>query len=97
MAGIDKIYGTKADALALERWLHRHRPKFRRYLYGADNFDHIEDNEERPISNFSRSADSWLARHCPLPFVLERLCNQYTERHKVHNIAAAALSTLGVK
>jgi hypothetical protein len=97
MAGIDKIYGTKAQAIALERWLHRHRPKLRKYLYGVDSHDHLDPEDERPISNFSYGADSWLARHCPLPFVLERLCNQYTERHKVHNIAAAALSALGVK
>jgi hypothetical protein len=74
MAGIDKIYGTRDEAIELHRWIKRHRPKEMRRLYPIDGY---EDCLEQPLSNFSTSTDNWLARKCPLPFVLRRLGEQY--------------------
>lgn len=81
MAAIDKTYGTKEQSQQVFDWLRRHRPKFLRYHYGVDSFYHLADGDERPILNTPISADKWLARFCPLPFVLSRICEVYPPDH----------------
>lgn len=91
MARIDKTYGTKAQSQQMYDWLARHRPKFLRFHYGVDEYDHLDDDEYRPIVNTPTSADKWLARHCPLAFVLERICEVYNENHVAAKCAAEQL------
>ncbi len=92
MAAIDKTYGTRAQGAEMFNWLKRHRPKFLRYHYGGDSYDHLSDEYERPVVNTPVSADKWLARHCPLPFVLRRILEVYDPRHVAARHALAALT-----
>lgn len=84
MAGIDKIYGTYEQGQQLRQWLKRHRPKALRCLYPA--YPDEPRDEILPLSNFRHSDDSFLARKCPIDFVLERLHEQYGQR-KIGRIA----------
>lgn len=91
MAAIDKTYGTKAQSAQLHQWLRRHRPKFLRYHYGVNGYDHLDAEDERPIVNTSISVDKWMARYCPLPFVLQRITEVYPPNHVAAKWAAKRL------
>lgn len=91
MAAIDKIYGTRRQSEQLYRWLHRHRPKFLRYHYGVSSFDHLDPEDERPLTNTPTSVDKWMARYCPLPFVLQRIIEVYAPNHVAAKWAAKRL------
>jgi hypothetical protein len=92
MAGIDKIYGTRDQCQQLYKWVKKHRPKALRYVYNPE----WVSSEWKPtdifsISNFPVSVDAWLARKCPLPFVLEALADQYVT-NKISKIAQQRLT-----
>ena len=77
MASIDKIYGTKLQADILRNWLQNNNPDLLDYLYDQDGFDHLSDNDDRPISNFPEWADAWLLRNCDIDYIVETIENQY--------------------
>jgi len=72
MAAIDKIYGSRADWLALKLWLQDNNPLIDRM--GP------QPEEHGMIANFSLDQDIWLWEYCPLDFVKERLKTQYGDR-----------------
>ena len=76
MAGIDKIYGTYEQQKQLRKYLNNVAPQFLHCLYDYDQ-DINDEIGIRPISNFSTEADIFLWDNCPLPFVIERLKEQY--------------------
>jgi hypothetical protein len=92
MAAIDKTYGTKAESEQLWHWLRRRGRKWTRFHYGVESFNHLTDCELRPILNTSVSADKWMARFCPFPFVLERICEVYSPDHVAAKMAARRLA-----
>lgn len=82
MAGIDKIYGDKKQALELKDWLEENKPELIEFLYDQEDFLHISDWYDRPISNFPEWADKWLLKNCPVSWVTEYIRYQYGERKK---------------
>lgn len=96
MAAIDKIYGNMEQQIELRRWIKRHLPKAYAYTYDPEYFSHLAEDAERPIANFGRSHDAWLARKCHLKFVLERLTAQYGGG-KTGRIAASRLNSTSLK
>ncbi len=82
MAGADKIYGTQKQYDELEVWLKENAPKEMNFrLYPKEDYP----EEGRPISNFSERQDKWLLKNCPLPFVVNRLKEQYGIKDKGGN------------
>jgi hypothetical protein len=94
MAGIDKTYGTREQSEQLWNWLRKRSRKWSRLHYGLGEFDHLEPSEHRPIINTSISDDKWLARFCPFPFVLERICEVYNSNHVAAKIAKRRLGEM---
>ena len=70
MAAIEKIYGTAEEQDELRGWLEDEHPEFIRFLYPRPE-------AKGPISNFSLEADGVLYLTCPLPWVRERISEQY--------------------
>lgn len=76
MASIDKIYGTRKQRRELKRFLMRHRKRaWLKYMYPARSQQWTSG--EAAIAMFPPVIDRWLWRHCTLPFVRERLEEQY--------------------
>jgi hypothetical protein len=92
MAAIDKTYGTYEQSVQLWRWLRRRGRKRLRAHYGPENYGHLLPDELRPIINTRTSDDKWMARFCPFPFVLERICEVYPRGHVAARIASERLA-----
>ena len=74
MAYIDKIYGTRKQWNQLHAFLVQTHPEWiKKYMYPEPD----DESEESPISNFSKEADMWLLKNCPLKFVTNRIKEQY--------------------
>ncbi len=76
MAGIDKIYGTTEQWDEFHTWMKQNKPDA---LWGFYPRNGYEDNNDRPITNFSQEVDRWLWKNCPIDWVLTRLSEQYTD------------------
>lgn len=74
MAGIDKIYGSNEDYDVFYLWAATHNKELLKHFYPRDGYD---PKYERPITNFPQHLDEWLIKNCPVPFVRERLREQY--------------------
>lgn len=72
MAEIDKIYGTKEQHREFAMWVMENKPELLEYFYPQPKGDDID-----PITNFPVWADRFLWDSCPIPWVIERLYNQY--------------------
>ena len=72
MAYIDKIYGTYDQWVELFYWVSQKRPRYCKYFYPTPPID-----SEGPITNLPRQADIWLWAKCEIPWVRERLKEQY--------------------
>lgn len=76
MAAIDKLYGSREQRRELKRFLMRHRKRaWLRYVYPVRSQQWTSG--EAAIAMFPASIDRWLRRHCTLPFVVQRLNEQY--------------------
>ena len=83
MAGIDKIYGTLAQKTEFIYWLINNKHKA---LYDVFDYIYSDDmqnsEEQRVIGNFPARIDMWLLKHCPLPFIVDRIKEQYGKEGK---------------
>ena len=70
MAGIDKIYGTKAQWKQLTDWIKANAREHLKYMYPKPDVD-------GPLCNFPKEFDMWLLKNCPLEFVLDAIHKQY--------------------
>lgn len=77
MAGIDKIYGNKAQYKEFRKWLKRNKPEAVNYLYPPWPKERSIAKEDMPISNFPKNIDMWLFENCPIKFVTDRIKEQY--------------------
>lgn len=75
MAAIDKIMGTRAQYHELRDWLREAEPWFRWRIAEEDLYEN--DEQILTISNFSTVEDFYLWHRCPIPWVRERLKDQY--------------------
>ena len=78
MAGIDKIYGNKAQYKEFRKWLKRNKPEAVDYLYPPYPKERSRAKENMPISNFPKEIDMWLLHNCPIDFVVRRIREQYS-------------------
>lgn len=84
MAAIDKIYGTYYQAVEFWEWMKQHKPEYCKYMTEPELYRHFPDNKERNISCFPESVDKWLLKHCTIPWVVDRINEQYglTKQHQ---------------
>lgn len=75
MASIDKIYGTLEQYDEFLAWVTENKPEYLKYFYES-RFD-IPASESRPITNFSKEADVWIADHCQMMWAIDRIIEQY--------------------
>lgn len=75
MAGIDKIIGTRAQYWELRDWLREAEPWFPWRITSEDCYEN--DTQRLTIANFSRVEDFYLWCNCPIPWVMDRLTEQY--------------------
>jgi hypothetical protein len=73
MAGIDKIYGTRADYIEFEEWCQHHCKAALKYFYPMPP----DDGDPYCITNFPEYIDRRMWRFCPLDFVRDRIKEQY--------------------
>lgn len=74
MAAIDKIYGTKSQCIELRNWLKKNRKRYLKCMRSAKG---MKENEDWPISNFSKEADLYLLTNCPIKWVTDYIKCQY--------------------
>lgn len=79
MAGIDKIYGNKAQYNELRSWCEKNKPEALLYFYPWEA-EWLTDNEQHPITNFPEKIDKWLLKNCTLSWVVKYIKEQYGNR-----------------
>lgn len=78
MTSIDKIYGNKEQYVEFQNWCEENNPQLLKYFYeDLENYDSLNYDEIRPITNFPEEIDNWLLNHCPLDWVINRIKFQY--------------------
>lgn len=79
MAAIEKIYGSRAQRRELKAFLMRHGKRtWFRYFYPVNY-----ESDNAPLTFFPREVDRWLKTHCLLPWVQQRLREQYLNWSKL--------------
>jgi hypothetical protein len=79
MASIDKMYGTKQQYKQFYNWCSYNKPSLIKFFYNLK--EQNVDGKTYIVSNFPSWADYYLMRKCPIPFVIERLHEQYGEKY----------------
>jgi len=79
MASIDKIYATPQQYAEWKSWCSRNRKSL---LHKSFDWAYRirtgwPEDREFPLVCLSEKDDRWLVRHCPLPWVQERLREMY--------------------
>lgn len=97
MAAIDKIYiSDLKDRTEFLNWCKINREKclneierdlldYFYYLNEPDSFfeNWLKERKEIPITNFSHEVDHWLIKNCDIPFIVNRLKDQYGEDYEI--------------
>lgn len=81
MAAIDKIYGTSSQYNEFLAWLNENKPEAMQYFYEYDDWTNEIVNAARPLTLFPEKIDTWLLKHCPIPWARRAIKNQYNIPH----------------
>ncbi len=77
----DKIYGTLEQYNEFRHWINKNKPEAWRYFYEWDNWTNEITHEIRPLALFPEEVDTWLLKHCPIPWVRRAIKDQYDVPH----------------
>ena len=78
MAGIDNIYGNKAQYVEFHSWCTKHCPEALKHFYWAvDEWDNRDSEDVLVLTNLPVVIDNWLLKNCPIDWVVARIKEQY--------------------
>jgi hypothetical protein len=86
MAGIDKMYLTKAEVDEFLSWIIEMYDDCYYKTGGCSIFDHIYKGETNYITNFPEIVDWYLWHYCPLLYIQDRLHEQYRTKEPANEL-----------